>query len=97
MRPDLADHLSELRLHWDGKELIVKDEASKLPGIIDKVRTLLLGCMSFRKYTDSRWTAVGDSCRSLTASISLGLRAFLQDCHADKKCSKYYLVGTVFE
>ena len=93
VRPDLADHMSEIRLHWNGKELIVTEEASKKIGIVNKVRTLMLGCMGFRKYTDSRWTTVGDSCRSLMASVALGLRSFFDSCHDDPKCSKYYLAG----
>ncbi len=94
VRPDIADRMSELRLHWDGVGLRVDMSRSADAHVVREVTTLLLSVMSFKKYTDSRWCTVGDCCRSMAASLSLGLRSFLAELHADSSCSACYLAGT---
>ena len=43
------------------------------PKFMDKLTGLLLAIFRFRKFTESRWTSIGESSRTLVASVSVRL------------------------
>ena len=53
-------------------------------------------CMTvfrFKKYSTSRWLTVGCCCRTLIASLALGLHRLHELCIIDPKVGNYYLNG----
>lgn len=53
----------------------------------------ILHVWRFKKFTEGRWTSVSSSCRTLLASLSLGLDAILEHVRGKESESDYYLHG----
>ena len=87
---EVADHLADLRVRWTGAgQLVVPNEA-----LIEGWQTILTDCMlsvfQFKQFTHSRWTTVGQSCRTLAAALSLGLQGLVGYIRSLNK-SEYYI------
>eukprot|EP00974_Lingulodinium_polyedra_P048550 4662391-Lingulodinium_polyedra.AAC.1 len=53
----------------------------------------MLAVFRFKKFTNSRWCTVRDSCRSLVAALALGLSGLVKMARANPKTSEYYIHG----
>ena len=91
--PDLAETLAELNLHWDGSRLLVGEQHRGQPELLQKVSACMLGVFQFRPFTTSRWVTVGDSSRSLVASLCLGLQGLVHMIRQSPDTSEYYIHG----
>ena len=92
---EIAEMVGELNLRWDwskGKLLLglhLQGDAD----VIEKVSFILVSVMRFRRFTESRWLTVGESCRALVCSLALGLHQLVDDTRADQSTSDFYLHG----
>ena len=91
---DVAQELSELGARWHSGKLLVFRTAATSDDFMDKVRACLLSVFRFKKFTDSRWITVGEACRGLVASLSLGLSGLVGLVRKDPKASDYYIGGS---
>lgn len=90
---EVAETLSDLNLHWCGNRLCVSRSHENEPDIIKTICGCMLSVFRFRKFTDSRWLTLGDSCRGLVASLCLGLRPSVDMVRADEGASDYDVHG----
>jgi hypothetical protein len=93
---DAVAMVQELQLCWDGKQLLLPVRCRNDPDLVEKLAGCLIGAFRFRKFTDSRWVSMGDSCRSLAVSCYLGLQALVGSIRATKEASDYHLHGFAF-
>ena len=91
--PDIAETLAELNLHWDGSKLLVGEQHRGRHDLVQKVSACMLGVFQFRTFTTSRWITVGDSSRSLVASLCLGLQGLVHMIRQSPDTSEYYIHG----
>ena len=61
--------------------------------VVQKVSACMLGVFRFRPFTTSRWITVGDSSRSLVASLCLGLQGLVHMIRQSPDTSDYYIHG----
>ena len=61
--------------------------------LMQRLTGVALYIWRFKQFTESRWTTVGDSCRTLCAAISMGLFGLLTYIRAQPKTSEYYIHG----
>ena len=93
VEPEVASDLSRLGLRWHQGKLLLFRSAASTHGFMDSIRAALLSVFRFKSFTDSRWVTVGEACRSLVASLSLGLMGLVQMIRKDPKASDYYIGG----
>ena len=89
----VAELCAELQAMWRNDRLEVSEDCSEDPQLFEKLSHILLQACRFKSFTDSRWLTVGDACRSLVASLSLGLSQWVQLTRENPKTSDYYLHG----
>ena len=91
--PELGSLLADSGVFWRDDRFYVdpayKDDQDILTWLYDAVMT----AFRFKKYSTSRWLTVGSSCRTLLASLALGLDRLHEVCILDPKVSNYYLNG----
>lgn len=90
---ETADTLADLNLWWHMGRLQVDERRVSDPDLAEKVIGAMLSVFRFKKFTDSRWLTIGDSCRSLTAALHLGLAGLVHAARADPDTSDFYLHG----
>ena len=59
----------------------------------EAISGVILTLLRFKKFTDSRWTTVGDSRRSLAAALHVGLDGLVKRARKDPETSGYHLDG----
>ena len=91
--PDVAQYLVDLGLWWRGGKLQVKRSAVARDDFMDTIKMCMLSVFRFQRFTDSRWITIGESCRSLVASLALGLSGLVHLVRADPRASDYYISG----
>ena len=91
--PDIVDLLTELNLHWSGGRLFVSKASMEHPDAIERVSTAMLHVFRFRKFTAGRWLTVGESCRTLTAALCVGLDGLVHLARKNPKTSEFYIHG----
>ena len=89
----VAESLADLDLHWREGQLLVSEAHIDAGGVVERISDCLLYVLRFKKFTDSRWCTVGDSCRSLVASLCLGLQGLAKVTRSDPTASEYHLHG----
>ena len=91
--PDIVDLLAELNLHWSGGRLYVSAASMEHPDAIERISTAILHIFRFRKFTTGRWLTVGESCRTLTAALCVGLAGLVDLIRKSPKTSEFYIHG----
>ena len=94
VEPVVVQGLVELGLRWRGDRLQVYEGAASNPDFVEKVTACMLSVFRFQRFTDSRWCTIGDSCRSIVASLALGLGGLVESIRSDPKASDYYIRGS---
>jgi hypothetical protein len=90
---DVAEALGELGLHWSDDKLMVHVEWEGNAELIERVSSALLHLFRFQKFTDSRWLTVGSSCRTIMASLCVGLHRLVATVRNDPGASQYHIHG----
>ena len=93
----VAELLAELNLQWEpssGQLQVHASQASR-EDLTEAISGVILTLLRFKKFTDSRWTTVGDSCRSLVAALHVGLDGLVRTARKDPETSDYHLHGIV--
>eukprot|EP00971_Amphidinium_carterae_P297233 5904996-Amphidinium_carterae.2 len=81
-------------LNWTGKQLCVcASYTLEHDDWTSDVAVVVLGCMRWQKYSDSRWLTVGSCSRSLVASLLAGVLSLVSYVQRDPQVSLYYLNG----
>lgn len=91
--PNVAEELADLGLRWRDGHLEVFRRHFGDPALVERITFVFFSLCRFRKFSDSRWTSMGPSCRTITALSCLGLREWVDMAMRDPKNSKYYLHG----
>lgn len=89
----ICDILADTNLHWGDGRLWVGVRSEEPGALQEKVTTCLLAVFRFKQFTDSRWVTIGCSCRSLVASLLLGLGPLVDRVRKDPKSSDFYIQG----
>ena len=76
---DMLDDIVEVNPQWRGGFLYVAGHLERDPCSMEKVSGVLLYIFKWRKFTATRWTTVGASCRSFVASLCVGLQPWGMD------------------
>jgi hypothetical protein len=90
---EVADILAAMNLHCAGGKLCVTVSNQSLGDIQERIATAMLAVFRFKQFTDSRWITVGDSCRSLMASLALGLQGLVEFIRAEPSASDFHIHG----
>ena len=90
---DVADQMADLGLEYVEGRLRVSQRHEGRDDLIETISSLLLYTFRFQKFSDSRWCSIGLSCRTLVASLCLGLADLVVNVRADKHASDYYIHG----
>ena len=69
----VADLAADLQLLWRSDRLEVTNARRNDAQLTETVSRIMLTVCKFKSFTDSRWLTVGDSSKSLVASLCLGL------------------------
>ena len=93
VEPVVLQDLVELGLRWCDGRLQVYESAASSPDFMEKVTASILSVFRFKKFTDSRWCTIGESCRSIVAGLAIGLQGLVQMIRQDPKASDYYIKG----
>ena len=88
-----ADILADLQVKWDGERLWVAEEHAGNKDLFQKISVCMLSVFKFKKFTDSRWITLGECCRSLVASVSLGMQGLVKHIRDRPQTSDYYIHG----
>ena len=90
---EYVELLVDLQLRWQDGKLWVAGTwqgNDKLPELITQC---FMHVWSFKVFSDSRWCGLTACCRSLVASLTLGLRSLVNDIIASGRYSTYYIGG----
>ena len=93
----VAELLAELNLQWEpssGQLQVHASQASR-EELTEAISGVILTLLRLKKLTGSRWTTVGDSCRSLVAALHVGLGGLVVTARKDPETSDYHLHGIV--
>lgn len=93
MEPVVVQELVELGLCWRDGRLQAFRSAAEGKDFMGRVTACILSVFRFKRFTDSRWCSMGDSCRTLLAAFALGLPALVQLIRSDSRTSDYYISG----
>lgn len=93
VEPAVLQDLVELGLRWRKGRLQIYESAASKPDFVEKVTACMLSVFRFKRFTDSRWCTIGDSCRSLFASLALGLSGLVALVRSEPKTSDFYIGG----
>ena len=93
VEPEWVELLTQLQIRWDEGVLKIACAYDGRHDTPQLVATCLLLLWKFRRFSESRWLTLGDSCRALLASELCGLTALVQAILADSSYSSYYLSG----
>ena len=91
----IAELLGELHLRWEParNRLLVAAKHSSDLALVEKISFVLLSVMKFKRFSDSRWLTIGESCRSLLCALLLGLHRLVEITRTDPAASDYHLHG----
>ena len=91
----VAEQLAELSVRWHNGRLRVRagSDAASQGSLVGRVAALIMAVLRFRKFAESRWCTVGDSCRSLLAAMSVGLDGLVEVVRADPRASDFHMHG----
>lgn len=90
---DTAVAIADYGLRWEGGFLKAYARKCEAAGAVGQIVDIVMAVFTFRSFTDSRWCTIGGACRTLIASLSLGLENVIGRIRADKACSDYYIGG----
>ena len=82
-----------MQVKWDGESLWVAEEHRGDEDLFQKISVCMLSVFKFKKFTDSRWITLGECCRSLVASVSLGMQGLVKHIRDLPHTSDYYIHG----
>ena len=80
----------DLKMHWDYKDKVLRidDTWQTRDDAMSEISGALLGVYHFRPFSDSRWVTIGCNCRTLVASLMLGLHSLVDEIRSGA-CSDY--------
>ena len=73
IEPEVVELLVRLRLRFTGGALLVINVCANEPDVMNTIFGVLLHVLRIKRFTDSRWCTVGQCCRTLVASLLLGI------------------------
>ena len=88
-----AEELSSMQLRWQDQRLCIATHMLEEESVLERVTSCFLAIWRFKAFTDSRWCTVGDSCRSLVASLALGMEELMKSLLVDPDVGQYYIQG----
>lgn len=90
---DWLDLVASLNPHWCDGQLMVSAAAQDDPLLVEHLSAVILHIWRWRKFSDTRWCGVGVSCRTLVASLVIGVDQVVAAALADPNSSNYHLHG----
>ena len=91
--PELCNLLADHGVLWQGDRLHVGPAHQDDPEILSWLYDACMTVFRFKKYSTSRWLTVGCCCRTLIASLALGLHRLHELCIMDPKVGNYYYLN----
>lgn len=88
-----AEKMAELGLCFKDGRLCVDKTCENHTDIFGTIFGCLLHVFKFRKFSDSRWLTIGDSCKTLACSLHLGIDNLIGDILRDSEISQTYIGG----
>jgi len=89
----VADRLADLGLLWRDGALCFNAKKAECPDLVAEISALYLHVMRFRKFTNSRWLTIGDSCKTIVSALLLGLQPLVAMIRALPTTSSFYIGG----
>lgn len=93
LEPQWVQVLVSLQLRFHDGCLRVAPAWQDDPKLCEVVSTCLLHVFRFKSFTESRWVSMGPVCRTLCASLALGLESLVEHVLGQPKTSEYFLGG----
>jgi hypothetical protein len=91
---EFATALAELGLCFKGGQLLIEVDRRGDDDLFDRVTGVIMHVWRFRKFSDSRWLTMGESCRTLVGALYLGLADLVAVVRKEPKCSDFYIHGS---
>ena len=93
MPPDVVDLLEALQLRWENDRLSIAVRWRDDPQAVQMVRTAILGIMRYKKWSESRWVTIGTNCKSIVASLLVGIVDLTNYIRARPRESEWFIKG----
>lgn len=93
IEPGKLDLFVEVNPYWDGKVLHVNSALLTDSDSSAKIRTLLLTCLFWTDFSETRWTKVGLSGRLYTRSLLVGVDGLVKITEESDAVNRYHLAG----
>lgn len=90
---DMVQEVMRLNLCWSNGALLVSPECRGSPELMEDLAAVVLYLFRFRKFTESRWTTLGDSSRCLLCALAVGLEHFVDFVRKIPGVSDWHLGG----
>lgn len=87
------DELVALKLYWAGGRLHISQEHMEDENITERITSPLLHLWRFQRFTDSRWLALGDACRSILKATLSGIDGLVAYIRAAPHFSDWHIHG----
>ena len=65
VEPEVAERMATMQLRFEGGRVKVAASLEGDDNVVDSVATIFMHVLRLRKYSDSRWVSLGQSCRTL--------------------------------
>ena len=93
LEPRWVETLSACNLVWHGDTLWTSLPVATEPTAREEVGACLHHLLRFHVFTETRWCAVGVSCRALVAALSVGLAEMVKLLRERDQSNEWYLTG----
>lgn len=90
---EFATTMAELGLHFRFGRFHVDVDRQHDDDLFGTVTGCIMHMWRFRKFSDSRWLTLGESCKTLIGALHLGLAEMVDEVRKDPTTSDYYIHG----
>ena len=93
VEPDVLEVLCDLQPVWQDGTLWISNKHRDSPNLMEQLSGVMLYLFRFRKFSESRWTTIGESARVLVGSLAIGLEGLVRMVRESTKTSDFHIAG----
>ena len=93
IEPSWVELLLDLKLHFKKGRLCISRDFADDDSLAEKVSSVLLHVWRFKKYTDSRWVTIGESCRTVLIALLTGIDSLISRIRSNPKTATFTSAG----
>ncbi len=93
VEPDVLEVLCDLNPVWRDSVLWVSNRHRNNADLMEQLSGILLYLFRFRKFSESRWTTIGETAKVIVGSLRVGLEGLVHMIRQDPKSSDFHIGG----